>query len=282
MLYKLENIQYSIQIDTLGAELKSLLFQGEEYLHQGDDIYWHRSSPILFPIVGRLKNNNLKYKNKNYRLPIHGFARFHNFELSKQTQNILEFKLTENEETLKQYPFEFELYLTYILSNEGLQINYRVTSPDKILFSLGAHPAFLLKTDIKDSFFEFEKSETQNALALNLKYGCICDEKRYTLDSKILKLEENIFLEDALIFKNTNSKEVCFKNSVNSKSIKMNYKGFEYIAFWAPVGAPFVCMEPWCGIADNLKTNHEFNEKTSLIKLEKGEIFDKTVVISLT
>jgi len=281
MTYELKNKKYAIKVDSLGAELKSFSLNDEEYLYLGDSKYWHRSSPVLFPNVGKLKNNNYIYKNKNYTLPIHGLARHLEFELKTETNTCLSFILKDNEQTLKHYPFSFELTLTYTLEKEGLSINYGVKSDEEILFSLGAHPAFLLKAPIDDSFFSFDKVETQDAIGLNLEYGCICDVKNFRLDSNTLHLEENIFSKDALIFKNLNSKNVSLNNTMNKKSVKVSFDGFEYLAFWAPVGAPFVCIEPWCGIADDVNTNHLFEEKTSIIKLQKNEVFDKSLFISL-
>jgi len=281
MTYELKNKKYAIKVDSLGAELKSFSLNDEEYLYLGDSKYWHRSSPVLFPNVGKLKNNNYIYQNKNYSLPIHGLARHLEFEIKEKTHTCLSFVLKDNEQTLKHYPFSFELTLTYTLEVEGLIINYTVKSDEEILFSLGAHPAFLLKAPIDDSFFSFEKSEHQDAIGLNLDYGCICDVKDFKLSSDVLHLEKNIFSKDALIFKNLNSKNVSLNNTLNKKSVQVAFDGFEYLAFWAPVGAPFVCIEPWCGIADDVNTNHQLEEKISIIKLQKDEVFDKSLFISL-
>jgi len=281
MTYELKHKDYAIKVDSLGAELKSFLLKDEEYLYLGDSKYWHRSSPVLFPNVGKLKNNNYIYDNKKYTLPIHGLARHLEFELKEQSSTCLSFVLREDEQTLTHYPFCFELTLTYTLKEEGLKINYTVKSDEEILFSLGAHPAFLLKAPIDESFFSFDKVENQDAIGLNLEYGCICDVKDFRLDSNTLHLEKNIFSKDALIFKNLNSKNVSMNNTKNKKSVQMNFDGFEYLAFWAPVDAPFVCIEPWCGIADDVNTNHQFEEKISIIKLQKDEVFDKSLFISL-
>ena len=121
----------------------------------------------------------------------------------------------------------------------------------------------------------------QDAIALNLEYGCISDESGYSLSSNTLNLEKDIFSKDALIFKNLNSKKVSLENTTNSKKVNMTFDGFEYLAFWAPVGASFVCIEPWCGVADHINTNHNLEEKISIIKLAKNEIFQKSLFISL-
>jgi len=282
MIYELQNNTYKIRVDSFGAELKSFKLKDEEYLYQGDTPFWHRSSPVLFPNVGKFKNNNYTYENKNYTLPIHGLARHNEFKIIEQTKSSLSFQLTHDKESLKHYPFHFELTLTYILSDENLQITYNVTSDEDIYFSLGAHPAFLLKDSINNSYFNFDKDEQKDAIGLNLEYGCICDTKDFSLNSNKLKLEKNIFEKDALIFKNMNSKNVSLNNINNKKSVNVNFDGFEYLAFWAPVGAPFVCIEPWCGIADDVNTNHKLEEKVSIINLLKNDVFNKSLYISLS
>jgi len=281
-VYKLKNKNLHVKINSLGAELKSFTCKGVEYLHAGDKTYWHRSSPTLFPIVGRLKNNNYKYKNKKYTLPIHGFARFEEFKLIEETENSLTFLLKESLKSLKHYPFKFNLEIKYILHEDSLDINYSIYSDEDILFSFGAHPAFLLHSDINDSYMEFEKEESSDVLCLDLNLGCISHSKKDILTSNKLALHHDIFSKDALIFKSLKSKSVTFKNSKNKKSVKVSYAGFEYIAFWAPVGAPFVCIEPWCGVADDINTNHQLENKTSIIELKKNTLFNRSLKISLT
>jgi len=281
MQYILKNDNYNICIDTLGAELKSFKFKNEEYLHIGDNKYWHRSSPVLFPIVGRLKNNNYKYKDKNYSLPIHGFSRYHEFELIKANDNILVFEQKQNKITLKHYPFNFALTITYTLMENELDICYQVKSDEDILFQLGAHPAFLLKANINDCFVKFQCKEKQYSYMLDMENGCISEKKGILLDSSILNLNYNIFVNDALIFKNLNSKNVSLCNTMNNKIIKISIDGFENFGIWAPVGAPFVCLEPWCGIADGVNTNYKLEEKISIIKLKKNTPFIKNISISL-
>lgn len=279
--FTLKNDNYSITISSLGAELKNVLFHNEEYLHQGDK-YWHRSSPVLFPIVGKLKHNNYTYKNKKYTLPIHGFARHNEFELIKQDDNELAFLLQENETSLRHYPFKFNLKITYTLNEDSFSIKYEISSSDKeILFSFGAHPAFLLKADINDSYLKFEEIEKANLLCLDLKYGCIYKTKENYLNSDILKLNKDIFQDDALIFKGLKSNKVSLLNNKNKKSISVTFNDFSHIGFWAPINAPFVCIEPWCGIADYLNDSYNFEEKNSIISSCKDDIFSRSISVSL-
>ncbi len=280
MIYEISNNIYTLKVDSLGAELISASYKKEEYLHQKEKVFWNRSSPVLFPIVGKLKNNNYKYNNKNYSLPIHGLARHKEFTFTKQDKNTLVFSLKEDKESLKHYPFPFSLQITYTLKEDSFDINYQLSSHEDILFSLGAHPAFILKAEIDESYLEFEEKENLDLLCLNLENGCISKTKKDYLNSKILQLEKNIFEKDALIFENIKSKKVSLKNSKNSKSVSVTYEGFPFIGFWAPMNADFVCLEPWCGIADDDNTNYIFKDKKGIISLKKNDIFSRTLGIS--
>lgn len=282
MIYEISNNIYTLKVDSLGAELVSALYKGEEYLHQKEKVYWNRSSPVLFPIVGKLKNNNYKYNNKNYSLPIHGLARHKEFTFIKQDKNTLVFSLKEDSDSLKHYPFTFCLQITYTLEEDSFDISYEVSSKEDILFSLGAHPAFILKAKIDETYLEFVEKENLDLLCLNLENGCISKTKKNYLNSKILTLEKNIFKEDALIFENIKSKKVSLKNNKNSKSVNITYEGFPFIGFWAPMHADFVCLEPWCGIADYDNTNHRLEDKKGIITLKKNEKFLRKLVISFT
>lgn len=282
MTYTLKNKNYTLEIDSLGAELKSSKYKNEEYLHIGDDTYWSRSSPVLFPIIGKLKDDKYTYKGKEYFMSKHGFARNSNFELIEQSSTSLSFLLCENESTLKVFPFSFSLKLTYILEEDGFFIKYDVNSSDDILFSLGAHPAFLLKADINETYLEFQEKEQKDLLCLNLDNGCVEARKKEYLNSNILKLKSDIFKDDALIFEALKSKTISLKNTKNKKSVSVTSDSFTHIGFWAPLKAPFVCIEPWCGIADDINTNHKFEDKKALVKLKSKEVFKRTMLISFS
>lgn len=282
MLSTLKNKNYEISIDSLGAELKSTKYKEEEYLHIGDNKYWHRSSPVLFPIIGKLKNNNYKYNNKNYSLGIHGFARHCEFKLINENKNSLVFLLQENESTLKHYPFKFNLEITYTLEEKKFLINYKVFSEEDILFSLGAHPAFLLKEDINNCYLEFNKKESKDLLCLDLTNGCVGSRKKDYLNSNVINLNTKVFKDDALIFENLKSNSVSLKNNKNTKSIKVIFNDFSHIGFWAPVNAPFVCIEPWCGIADSINTTHKLIDKHAIINLNQDTVFSRNIHISYT
>ena len=281
MNYEIKNSFIRVKINSFGAELNSLQKCAEEleYIWQGDSKYWNRHSPILFPIVGRLKNDSYIYKNQKYNMTQHGFARDKEFEVIKNEVDFIEFRLKSDEKTLEIYPFAFELYLSYKLEKSKLIVSYKVInkSDDKMLFSIGAHPAFnwTLKEDEKkeDYFIEFEDLKQTKRYFLNDLGLLYKKEDLKIIDNKI-PLNEKLFKNDALVFNDVNIKIITLKNSNNENFVKLNFKNFPYLGIWSkPSGSPFICIEPWFGIADDENSIQNFEEKKGLISLQKNEIF---------
>ena len=288
----MKNEYLQIKIDSLGAELKSLknLQNNIEYLWQSDAKYWNRSSPILFPIVGKLLDDEYIYKDKTYNMSQHGFARDKEFILIKQKENYLKFLLKSDPSSLKIYPFSFELFISYTLHDNELKISYEVVnkSVEKMYFSIGAHPAFNwpiddMNTNKDDYYFEFDyiNKDILKVFPL-LKEGISNKKFDIKLDKKKLNIDENIFKDDALILKNENINRIKLKNIKNNKFIEVNFEGFSYLGLWSkPTGAPFVCIEPWHGIADFVNHNKNIEEKEGINILEENEIFLSSYVIKI-
>ena len=280
MNYEIKNGYIKAKIKSFGAELNSLqkIDEDLEYIWQGDSKYWNRHSPILFPIVGRLKNDSYFYKNQKYNMSQYGFARDKEFEIVEKKDDFIEFKLSSDEKTLKIYPFSFELYLSYKLERNSLIVSYKVInkSDEKMLFSIGAHPAFnwSLEKDLKkeDYFLEFEINNSKRYFLNEL--GLVFDSIDLKFEDKKLFLNEELFKNDALVFNDLNIKNLTFKNIRNENFIKLNFENFAYLGIWSkPTGAPFICIEPWFGIADDENSIQNFEEKKGLISLQKNEIF---------
>ena len=275
-----------ITVADRGAELQSYKVNREEFMWDRKPEFWAATSPVLFPFVGTIKNGAYSYNGKEYKISTrHGFARTEDFELVEKTENSLKFRFSSNKETLEKYPFEFELFITYTIAGNTLEIGYNVVNKNDsdMYFSLGTHPAFALDVndDIKlsDYYLEFEKNETSQKYKLNEK-GLVLDEKANCLNNENkLHITETVFNDDAIIFKNLKSEKVTIKNSKNSKELTVEYKGFPYIAFWSKPKAPYVCIEPWYGISDFENTSGKLEEKKGILKLEKdGEFFAKLIV----
>ena len=289
MNYEIKNEHIKAKIKSFGAELNSLqkIDEDLEYMWQGDSKYWNRHSPILFPIVGRLKNDSYTYQNQKYNMTQHGFARDKEFEVIKNEVDFIEFRLKSDEKTLEIYPFSFELYLSYKLEKNSLIVSYKVInkSDDKMLFSIGAHPAFnwTLKEDEKkeDYFLEFENIKETKRYFLNDK-GLVYDSVDLKIIDNKIALNEELFKNDALVFEDLNIKTLTLKNSINENYIKLNFENFPYLGIWSkPTGAPFICIEPWFGVADDENSNQNFEDKKGIITLEKDEIFSCFYIIEI-
>lgn len=280
MNYEIANEFIKAKIKSFGAELNSLQKYGKdlEYIWQGDAKYWARHSPILFPIVGRLKEDSYFYRNQKYNMTQHGFARDKEFEIIEQKDDFLEFRLCSDEKSLEIYPFDLELYLSYKLEKSSLIISCKVKnkSDEKMLFSIGAHPAFnwSLEENLKkeDYFLEFEVNNSKRYFLNEL--GLVYDSMDLEFEEKKLFLNEELFKNDALVFNDLNIKNITFKNIKNENFIKLNFENFPYLGIWSkPSGAPFLCIEPWFGVADENSSNQNLEEKKGMIILDKDEIF---------
>ena len=289
MNYEIKNEHIKAKIKSFGAELNSLqkIDEDLEYMWQGDSKYWNRHSPILFPIVGRLKNDSYIYKNQKYNMTQHGFARDKEFEVIKNEVDFIEFRLKSDEKTLEIYPFSFELYLSYKLEKNSLIVSYKVInkSDDKMLFSIGAHPAFnwTLKEDEKKEnyFLEFENIKETKRYFLNDK-GLVYDSVDLKIIDNKIALNEELFKNDALVFEDLNIKTLTLKNSINENYIKLNFENFPYLGIWSkPTGAPFICIEPWFGVADSFDSSKNLEDKKGIITLLKDEIFSSFYSIEI-
>lgn len=273
----LENQNIKASINPTGAELQSLYHKplNLEYIWNGDEKFWPRHSPVLFPIVGGLIDDTFLYQGKKYTLAKHGFARDTKFEVEKTSEHSASFILKSSEETLKSYPFDFLLRLSYKLEQNTITVSYEVENPSNktIYFSIGAHPAFNIpltaNTVYEDYYLEFEKQETADRSTLNgnLLKGSV----PYLQNQNRIDLKPSLFYQDAIIFKDLKSTTISIKNNKNSHGMSYNFKGFPYMGIWAANDAPFVCIEPWCGIPDLENHNQNIEEKEGIIALTQGE-----------
>jgi len=289
MISKLENEKIKIKVDSQGAQLQQLILKenNKNYLWHGDSKYWGRRAPVLFPIVGRLKDDEYIYNGQSYQMTQHGFARDNVFKLIEQKESSLTYVLEENQTTLEKYPFKFRLEIKYTIEGNSLAVGYKVVNQDQkdMYFSIGAHPAFywpLADDEEKEDYYlEFEKEEA--AAKYLLEAGLLNHEKELILDNqKIIELEAEIFEDDALVFKNLKSEKVALKSRKSEKEIELEFKNFPYLGIWSQSAeAPFICIEPWQGIADSVDSSGKIEEKEGIKKLNSGEEFSCTHTITI-
>lgn len=291
MKYSIQNTFFQVIVKEKGAELCSIksLISGQEYLWQADPDVWAHHAPNLFPIIGCLKENAFLHEGINYPMSKHGIIRNNkDIRLHSKSENELCFVLKSNENTRKLYPFDFEFYIHFILKENTLQVKHDVvnTGSNKMLFCLGGHPAFAcpLKEDenYTDYFLEFEKKETANTWLI-AEGGLIGKEGKLILnESNRINLRPDLFENDALVFKNLKSSFVELKNKNSNFSVKVNIEDFPYLGLWAKPNAPFVCIEPWIGIADSYDSNRELSEKEIIQSLDPEKTFSATYTIEIT
>lgn len=279
----ISNDYVSATINSKGAELISLIKKSsqENYIWEGNATFWGKHSPVLFPIVGTLKDNFYWYNEKKYELSRHGFARDCEFEIIHQLNDEVVFSLSPNEKTRKTYPFEFELQLKYKLNVFELQISYSVINKDKVTipFSIGAHPAFSLKSKFENYSLQFEQQE--NLTCYTLANGLI-SATNYTIEliEKKMPLNYSLFENDALIFKNLHSKKITILENENPK-LSISFSDFKNLGVWTVQNAHFICIEPWLGYSDTINHNNQLIEKEGIEFVEENAIFESSLSIKI-
>ncbi len=287
--YFLENDIVKILINSKGAELLSLYNKETqlEYLWNGDANYWPKTSPVLFPLVGGLKNNQYSFNGKDYTLTRHGFARDNEYSVEQIDETSIVFTLQDSESTLANYPFHFVFSVAYFIEGNRVYCKYTVSNSggDKMYFSVGAHPAFKIpltvNTSYKDWFLEFGNSENCGIYPINENGLIETTAVPYLNNSTQLKLTKELFYKDALIFKELQSTAISIKSNQSGNGLTMQFDGFPYYGIWAAKDANFVCLEPWCGIGDMENTTGDITKKEGIETLNSQETFERTWSVEL-
>lgn len=282
------NEKLKVTVNSEGAELTSIIYSNHEYLWNADPKYWRRHAPILFPIVGKLKDGKTKIHDEEYQMSQHGFARDMTFYLSFQSENKVIYLLKSTKETLKKYPYKFELYVSYEVLNNKIIVDYKVKNMNNgdMLFSIGGHPAFCCPmeegTCFDDYYIEFEEKETAKFIDPGTD-GIVFTEKTGLDNEKIIKLNKEIFAKtDTLMYENLKSESVSLKSDKTEKEVILHFEGFPYLGIWTRSDdAPFICLEPWFGIADEKNTTGIFEEKRGIQRLPKDKTFECSYVIEI-
>lgn len=281
MIVTISNATLSATINTLGAELISLVKNNKNYIWNIDETYWNKTSPVLFPIVGRLKKDSYVFNGKSYHLPRHGFARNMEFSFDKRSDSQVIFELNETEETKTVYPFEFKLLMAYTLMDNELVIEYfvRNQSEEVLPFSIGAHPAFAIEGNFENYSLQFNKEDVFETNHL--------ENESFNGTTTLVETENNaialnyaLFEKDALVFKHLKSNEVVLKHK-NKNILKVNFDHFPYLGIWTKQNAPFLCIEPWCGLADATNHNENLEDKEGVNHLPAGEDFLRAIRIEV-
>ena len=291
-IYVLENEQLKVTIRGKSAELTSIVKKetGVEYLWCADSKYWGWSSPILFPIVGNVREKTYTYRGNQYHLNQHGFARNQEFAFVSQTEEEIWFALEDSEETREVYPFAFRLEVGYVLKENQLQVCWKVkNTDDKTLhFSIGAHPAFMCPLDQKgeqsDYYMGFETKEKALTYRLIEASSSLIDPKEYTLELEdgMHRIEKERFDLDALIIENHQTGKMFLAGPDKVPYVTVDFDA-PLFGVWSPAGkgAPFVCIEPWYGRSDMNTFYGTLEEREYSNQAEPGEVFEASYKITI-
>lgn len=289
VMITIQNTYLKATINPKGAELVSLVLLASEleFMWEGNPEFWGKHSPVLFPIVGGLKDNTYYYNDKAYQLGRHGFAREKTFAVEDQQSDSVTFSLTHDESTLAIYPFEFAFRVRYTLVGNQLEVSYLVKNPSDtaLWFSVGGHPAFKVPlvegTEYNDYVLSFNQAEDWARWPLTTE-GLIQKAPVLLVEQNTdLPLTKELFYEDALVFKNYRSDSVVLHTPTSAHSLRFDFPGFPYLGIWASKNADFVCIEPWCGIADSVSHNQDITQKEGIVQLAGKESFERSWKVTL-
>lgn len=276
----LKNTSLTCEIAHCGAELRSLRDDttNDEFIWQRDPRFWAASAPILFPVIGRFKDGGYLLDGRFHEIPKHGFARNMNFSLVASTVASATFQLTDNDATIAAYPYAFSLEVTFTLDNRTLAVDYRVVNRNAraMFFALGSHPAFNLPTNLGPLEFwsiHFDAIEKPvcHRVSENL-LGSAPEPFEFDINNSIV-LTDDTFTRDALIFKDIRSRHLQIVHREHGVRVRFDSDGASTLGIWAKPGAPYVCLEPWCGFDDSSEINADIRQKPDLLHLGAGETF---------
>lgn len=278
----IENDWLKVEISKNGAEIRKVEHKNHKlsYMWTGNPAYWGRVSPVLFPIVGQLKDHRYQLEGKTYKLSQHGFLRDVEFEVDEQNTTDVSFRFNSGGRFLDVYPYDFEAIIRYNLNQDSLTVNWKIINENKeeMYFSIGAHPAFsipLLENEtIEDYSLLLKPAANIDVLEYELKGGLIYEKGTANEISKI-SLTDSLFAHDALVYSNID--QITLVSDKSNHGVDVMFEDFPFVGIWSKYiegkMAPFVCIEPWYGIADTYNTCGNLKGKFGINKLEPGESF---------
>ncbi|RHQ87463.1 aldose 1-epimerase family protein [Coprobacillus sp. AF21-8LB] len=290
-MVELSNQYLTVNLHPKGAEIISIVGNQDHinYMWKRDACQWANSAPILFPIVGAIKNDTCRIDGKEYHMTQHGFARHNEFEIKNQSQTEVTFTLVSNAEIIKQYPFLFELNVTYKLVENTLTCFINVKNKDHqiIYFQIGGHPAFacpfMENESSNDYYVEFSEYETRNQKVIDVaKRGMSHVQLPFFDHEKRFFVRQQLFNNDAIVIKDFKSENISIKSLNHQKSIVFHMQGFDHVGLWTAkhVGG-LLAIEPWVGHADYVDFDGEFKEKESCVALDTDKEFNVQFAVEI-
>jgi galactose mutarotase-like enzyme len=288
-MHEIKSDALKAAVNPVGAELFSLVSRqsGREYIWQGDPTWWAGRAPVLFPVVCSLKGNSYVYKGKTYHMPKHGFVRKAVFTLVEIGLSQVICEYTDNDETREAYPFAFSFRVICKLEGNTLYVTYRTENRggDVMYFSVGAHEAyqcpFMEGEAFEDYYLEFDCDGTYMSDRVD-EAGLLKGDLFPVIENgRVLPLRHELFIHDALIFKDIPSSHVCLKSRKSASYIEVDCRDAPHLGIWQKPGAPYICIEPWYGLPDGAAHSGAIEEKCGILSLAPGAAHSWTHTITI-
>ena len=280
-MYWIDNGFLRLEIAAQGAQWRSLQSHGSgrHWLWSGDATYWSGVAPLLFPVIGAMRNGQYRYQGKTYTMPKHGFLRDSTPDLLRHARDEVRFRLLDSEASRAYYPFAFQVDIRYALHDDTLKTTLKVRNRDTVPmpFAIGGHPAFRIPLSnveqYSDYAIHFNQDRALDVYSI-LPSGLVSDNTYpLSLPDGVLPLEKSLFDNDALVLKKFRSNQFRLAGVHSGASVTMTIEGFKAFGIWAAPGADFVCLEPWTGTADTVNDSGDISEKEGIAMLPPGEQF---------
>lgn len=280
LMLTIENEFLKVSVNPLGAELSAVTSQkdGYEFMWSGDPDVWSGHSPLLFPVVGRLKGDRYEYEGKSYSMPKHGFIQREQFDCTAKTDTSLTLTFDRWETYESCYPFRYRLDVIFTLKDGLLFVSHKVSNLQEkpMYFSLGAHPAFRC---LPGGYLEFEKAETLQAHRFDDQKIIRPEKDPFLNKESVYRLLPHTFDDDAYVLEGFRSSFLWVRNPAENRSVKVHFGGAPYLGIWAKPAAPYVCIEPWFGLDDDYEQSGVLREKKGIVALPPKETFTFTYSI---
>ena len=280
MLYTLQNDVLTVKVSDIGAEIHSVERDGCEYIWVGDPAFWSSHAPLLFPVCGRFFEGKYTCEGKTYEIPCHGFIRKAPLTLECINNTSICFRVESTEETKKIYPFDFVLKIWHILEGESVTTRFEIENTGDVILpaTVGGHPGFNVPLDgegeFDDYYLEFSKTCSPDQIEISPRGLFTGKKTAYPLvDGNKLPLSHKLFEIDGIFLSRMDS-TVTLKSNKSTRSVTLEYPDMPYLGVWhaAKSEAPFVCIEPWCGLPGYDGEMHDINTRHDMFHILPGKV----------
>ena len=279
MLYTLQNDILTVQVSDIGAEIHSVKRGDCEYMWVGDPAFWSSHAPLLFPVCGRFFEGKYTFEGKTYEIPCHGFIRKAPLTLECIDNTSVCFRVDATEETKKIYPFDFVLKIWHVLEGESITTRFEIENTGDVVLpaTVGGHPGFNVplggEGKFEDYYLEFQTPCSPDQIEISPR-GLITGKKwAYPLEDGKLPLSHKLFEIDGIFLSRMDS-SVMLKSDKSERAVELSYENMPYLGIWHPSSceAPFVCIEPWCGLPGYDGEMEDISKRHDMFRILPGKV----------